>query len=541
MNSLIEPSKTLGYSNIYLDFLQRKESVKPFYPTDSVEWAASRLDSINYNRDTISGILKKQNIIFGAGEKTFENIELFKNSQKSLCLFAGQQAGLFGGALLIIIKALALVKAAKKYTDQLKRPVIPVFWIAGDDHDFKEVNHTFVLNRNSDPIKVCYNTLPEKELPASEIIFSDKEELEKAKELLKNTLGETDFTAELYQMIDDTYSSSETFASAFGKLMAKLTYHTGLVYFSPGDNDVKNLSIPFFKNVITKQNDLHRLLNDTNEKIKKTGYHLQVEKKEHSTHLFYNNNGRKSIMRNGDGFLVVDKYFSKDELIEEIEHHPERFSPDVMTRPILQSYLFPVLSQKGGAAEIAYMAQLNKFFNLFDLIPPFYMGRPTLTVVENRFAKIIDEYHIEFEEVTGDIELVINRILAESFPDDIEIKFHKLRSDIRERYEEFSSDTLKFDNTLESYSNQIYGKIDFNLKAFEAKVFASHKKKSKDTRDKIYRLWHTIYPNRNFQERSINIFYFLSRYGINFINFLYEQIDCEQQAHQLLDLTEYKT
>jgi uncharacterized protein YllA (UPF0747 family) len=87
----------------------------------------------------------------------------------------------------------------------------------------------------------------------------------------------------------------------------------------------------------------------------------------------------------------------------------------------------------------------------------------------------------------------------------------------------------------------MYGKIDFTLKQFEGKVFASHKKKSKETRDRIYRLWQAIYPNRALQERTLNVTYFLSRYGFGFISFMYDKIDCEETAHQVVHLKDFQT
>ncbi len=281
-------------------------------------------------------------------------------------------------------------------------------------------------------------------------------------------------------------------------------------------------------------------MNDTNRELQGHGYHLQVEKDENATHLFYNLDGRKPIHRDGDRYVAGDMSFTKEELLARIDEHPEKFSPDVMTRPVLQSYLFPVISQKGGAAEIAYLAQINRTFDLFGLAAPYHRGRPSLTVIEKRFEKLMAEHDIKFEELTGDIEQVINRILAKSFPDNIESKFNDFRGHLREHFQQFMNQALQFDPTLHNVAEQTMGKIDFNVKAFEGKVFSAHKKKSQETRDKIYRLHDALYPNRNFQERSINITYFLSKYGPNFVDFIYESMGCEQMAHQLVYLSEMK-
>ncbi len=537
MSIYLQPSKQLGYSNIYLDFLKKNEAVEKFYPAQSLKSVADQLGSKEFDRSAIADILINQNKQFGSSQLVFDNIELLRESN-TLCVATGQQAGLFGGSLLIIIKALAIVKSAKLYSEELQQPVIPIFWIAGDDHDYEEVNHTYTLDRLSQIVKSTYEATPEIDLPTAELLFENAEALENAKTTLKESLGETDFTKELYDLIDSSYTTSDNYASAFGKLMAQLTKNYGLVLFSPGDTQVKKLSVDFFQSVILKQDELHELLDETNEKIKTQGYHIQVEKKDNSVHLFYNLNGRKPVLRDGDAFSVGEKSFTQQELLDTIAEHPEKFSPDVMTRPIWQSIIFPVISQKGGAAEIAYLAQINRLFNLFDVTVPYYKARPTLTVVEKRYQTLMDSHQIQFEDLVGDIEDVINRILTESFPEDLEQKFQSLKNHIKCHFEDFTKDSISFDNSLEKFASQIYGKIDYSLNTFEGKVFSAHKKKSKESRDRIYRLWHSLYPMRTFQERVVNVAFFISRYGFEFIPFLYAQIDSEEPNHKLMYLSE---
>ncbi len=536
-NSLIAPDKKLGYSKIYIDFLEERESAKNFYLSPDLKTVADSLDKINYNRESIVAVLKKQNENFNASEKTFKNIEKLKQPN-AVCLFSGQQACLFSGPLLVILKALAIVKAAELYEKELNRPVVPIFWIAGDDHDFEEANHTFILNRDSEPVKIAYETEPPLELPTSEIQFSDEVELHKAKQLLKDTLGETDFTCDLYDLIEHAYTIEDTFVTAFGKFMAKLTEKLGLVFFNPGDEDAKQLAKPYFIQILEKQDRLHDLVTKTNKSIVGEGYHIQVEKKDNAAYLFYNLEGRKSILREDNHFKVGDRTFTKDELLECLEKHPQRFSPDVMTRPVMQSFLFPVLSQKGGPAEIAYLAQINPIFEVFDLVAPYYKGRASATVLEKRFEKVMDDFEIKFEELTGDIEQVVNRVMEKSFPKDLDEKFIILKDHIKQHFNEFSTDSLQFDSSLQKFSEQIMGKIDFNLKAFEGKVFSSHKKKSQQTREKIYKLWHANYTNRALQERSLNISYFIAKYGLDIIDKLYESLDSEEKAHQIIKLSE---
>ena len=537
--NLVEPEK-LGYSRLYLDFVRDRKPARDYYLAGSLEATAHEIDRHDYDRGRLVEILTNQNRAYGASDAAFANIKRL-NDPQTVCVFTGQQAGLFGGPLLTLIKALGIVKAARSYTEQLGRPVIPIFWIAGDDHDFEEANHTFVLNRSSDLCKHSYNTAPKEESPTAEIRFDDTEELNRLYSQMRECLGETDFTDDLYTLLERCYTGSDTLVTAFGKLMSALTADLGLVLFSPGDAEAKQLARPFFEAIVEKQDELHRRLGEANGRLEVDGYHIQVEKKDNAAHLFYNRGGRKPVLQDGDRFVAGDDSFSKDELLALIEREPERFSTDVMTRPPLQSYLFPTLSQKGGPAEIAYLAQLNPLFELFDLPTPVHRARPTATIVETRFRQQMNQMEITFEDLTGDIEQTVNRVLAKSFPEDLERDFGQLRGTVESAFRKLIDEALEFEPGMKKFAEQVFGKVDYQIKAFESKAFAAHKKKSQQTRDRIYRINNALYTQHGLQERTLNITYFLSRYGTGIVNYIYDRLDSEETAHQLICLEEYQS
>jgi len=537
--SLIAPGKQLGHTPIYLDHLHGKSPAADFFLAQSFEEVAAGLDRRSYQRGRISSILRKQNIIYGASPETLATIELLKDPG-TVCVFAGQQAGFLGGPLLTLIKALGIIKAARLYTKKLKRPVVPIFWIAGDDHDFEEANHTYVLTRQGEICCQAYRTAPDRPVSTSKITLSDREELARALEQLNGCLGETDFTGNLFDLINRCYTPEDTLVTAFGKFMTALSGNLGLLLFSPGDSEAKRLAIPFFKAIVEKQDEMHDLLVAANMRIEGAGYHIQVEKKDDSTHLFYDLEGRLPVRRHGDRFLVGEHALTRAELISRIEEHPERFSPDVMTRPVLQSYLFPVLTQRGGPAEIAYLAQMNQLFELFSVPTPVHKSRPSATIVETRIAKLMSQLEISFEDLPGDIEQVVNRVLAKTFPSNIENDFNALRQSISNEFTGFRDEVLDFDPSLTKFAEQTLGKIDFTLKAFESKVFSAHKKRSQETRDRIYRIATNLFPGRGLQERTLNITYFIARYGMDVVQYLYDRLDSEETAHQLILMSEYE-
>jgi bacillithiol synthase len=537
-NRLITPDRSLGYSKLYLDFLADLPSARSFYGTTDASNLLASLDRQAIDRPALVRILKRQNEAWGAGRATQDAIDRLRDPA-AVCVFAGQQAGLFGGPLMTLVKALGAVKRAEQYGQQFGRPVVPVFWIAADDHDFDEINHTWLLNRESEPVRVSYDAPPAVAHSVGRIGLDQREALQAARELFKSTLGETEYTPALSELIDRCYTPNDTVVSAFGKLVTALTADTGLVLFDPSDPQVKKLALPLLEQMIERQADMRNALALANAGLTAAGYHLQVEKNPNATHLFIDREGRTPIHYDGTRFVAGETTFDKAALLGALHEHPEQFSPDVFTRPILQSYLFPVYAQLGGPAEIAYFAQMSGLHQLFGQATPLRLARPTVTLVEKRFEKLLDEYGVRFEAFTGDIEQIVNRVLARSFPADLEQQYGAVRADVASRFEAFTKASLQFDPSMQEFAKQTAGKIDFSLKSFEEKLFSSHKKKQKETRERIYRMARTLYPNQGLQERTLNIANFIARYGFGIVSYLANSMEADQTAHQLISMTEY--
>jgi bacillithiol biosynthesis cysteine-adding enzyme BshC len=532
----VVPDK-LGYSRLYLDFLAGKAPAVDFFTPDSIDTVAGKLDGVTYDRDRMVTILRRQNEQFGVSEATLERIELL-DDPRTVCLFTGQQAGLFGGPLLTLVKALGVLKAARLYSERLDRPVLPIFWIAGDDHDFEEAGHTYLLDRNGAATRLAYEHTAGLAPAVADVKLDSPEELGRLLSELHETLGETDFTADLYQSIEQAYPPDSTLVSAFGRMMASFTRDLGLILFNPADAEVKQVATPFFSAVVEKQDELHAVLADTSQRLKDSGYHVQVEKNPEAVGLFHHQPERVPIMCRDRSFAAGERTWTKAELLAEIESHPERFSPDALTRPVMQSFMFPVISQKCGPSELAYMAQLVPLFDLFERPVPVHAARPTLTVIEKRIGRPMQQMKIGFEDMLGDVEQVVNRVAGETFPVDLQRGMTDLRRKFAHQFDEFADQALGFEPGQKRNADQIKGKIDFLLNGFENKLFAAHKKKSQQQRDRIYRIAAALYPRHGLQERSINICSFIARYGSEVVRKIFDRMDCEETSHQLISLWE---
>jgi len=534
----VKPVREFHFSDLFLDFLSEKPAMKKYFLYGSASQVAPKIDRPKVDLLAMSDILYRQNTEFRAKPGTYESIEKLRK-EDSLCIFAGQQAGLYGGPLLTLYKAIGIAKTAKNLEKELGRPVVPIFWIAADDHDFDEINHAFMLDAQGEIEKLSYDRSPKTPVPAAEMLFDDEKSYRALVDKTQRICGSSEFTAEMYRRLFAAYLMNNNFVNAFARFMLDILPDFGLVMFSPADKEVKSVSKGFFKRLAEGHFRAKELLKETAVDLEEDGYHIQVEKKDTAVHLFYHAPARCPIHFEDDSFIVDEKRLGLPAFLDLIDKHPERFSPDVLTRPLWQSFLFPVVVQAGGPSEIAYFSQIGKLFELFNMTQPFYIFRPALTIVERRHEIAMHDLSIGLTDLTGDVEDIVNRISVQSFPKEMEAKIAEFRNKFEVEFQAFFGAVRQFDESLEPMGKQTYGKIDFALNAFEKKIYDHHKKKMETTRNHIYKLAAALYPNRNLQERSLNINYFIAKYGPGIVDFIAEKIDVNSKEHQLLYISEF--
>ncbi len=539
LEATVKEAKQFRYTNLYRDFLNKKAELKKYLYYDNPVDVAKQMKPPKIDRHILCDILDKQNKAFKAKPETFRSIEKLRQDD-TLVIFSGQQPGLYGGPLLTLIKAIGIVKKAVLLQSQTDRQVVPIFWIACDDHDFEEANHTWLPNRNGNIERLQYLSEDLPDISVADICLDDETGYNNLIDKTKNILGETDFTEELYSRLISAYSRDGNFMRAFARYLIDILPDFGLILFCPYDNDVKTISKSFFKRMAEGHFRSKELMGKTGQSLKKDGYHIQAEKKESAVHLFYHDPERKPIHLEDDSFLVGDKKLGLPALLDLIDKYPEKFSPDVLTRPVWQSYLFPVVAQSGGSSEIAYFCQIGNLFELYGLVQPYILSRPTLTLVEKRQQELMDKYDIKLSDLAGDVEQIVNRILSDSFPEEIEKKLSDFKDNLETDFDDLSGTILETYSNLEPMAKQTFGKIDSAIGHLEKKVRSQHKKNNDIIRNRIYRLAATLYPNKSFQERVININYFISRYGFGIVDFIIEKMETNTTEHQMIYLSEYK-
>ena len=534
----IEITEKLGYSSLYVDFLKDHPGLMKFFNPQSASDKLSALSPKKFAREALAEILNRQNKLWDAPAEVFDSIGKLKDDQ-SVTIMTGQQAGLFGGPYLTILKALGAVTRARRMERAPSVPVVPVFWIAADDHDFEEISAVDIFDQAGELVHLAIDSDRDKSYPPIGRLPYDAAIVRELGKLGK-LLPDNDFKQMVLGQLTDSYRSDKNIVDCFAEYMMSIIGRFGIVFLNPHDRDFKSLAAPFMADIIAHHNELKTVLAKTEAELIDAGYHLQVQKKPSAAHLFIHRPERLPIhLDKNETFTDGERQISSPELIGQIKAEPNDFSPDVLSRPLLQSYLFPTIEAIGGPAEVAYFAQIMPLFDQFDLVRPNMVMRPSLTLVESKFEKIWGTHNLSYRQATLDIEQTIKSITEEGFPVELEKRLNGFSSAVKGHYKSIREELTAFDPALKDMAIKTGERIDFQIKQLKDKTLAAHKKKNKDDRRKLEKLGHHFYPHRSPAERSIAIVYFISRYGTGILDYIYENLDIDETGHQLLTLSEY--
>ena len=374
-----------------------------YKPGDQSEFEKRSNLSANGREEALSKVIFNYMSQLNLTDKQYENIENLKHGHK--VIIGGQQAGLFTGPLYTFHKIISIIVLANEQSEKLNTPVIPVFWIAGEDHDFDEVNHTYAYDRISRQLnKVKYSTLEPPEKSVSHYHF-DKALIKDALNDMFSSIGETVHSKDIQLLIHKAIESSESWSEIFKVMTHEVFKEYGLLLIDANDPELRTLEVPFFKEIIENHEAVDSAFRATQDQF------AEVIKKrmiltDGNVHLFYEyDDKRQLIMCENEKFYLnkdTDVTFTKDELLSLVEEHPERFSNNVVTRPLMEEYLFNTLSFIGGPSEIVYWGELKGVFNLFNIEMPIVTPRMRISYLTQEAKKCIDNYNLDLDTVLVD-------------------------------------------------------------------------------------------------------------------------------------------
>ena len=457
----------------------------------------------------------------------------FLEDPQTLAVVTGQQAGLFGGPLYTLLKAITTIQLARRVERDHGVRAVPVFWVESEDHDWAEVRSTAVLDANQTPQTVTASDLPGAgRLPVGQLVFD--ESISATIDQLKSHLPPTDFTPWLETTLRDCYRPGIPLGEAFARFLETVLGPHGLVVFESGDPAAKPFVADLFARELQFPGKTAAIAAAGADEMRRLGHEPQVTPQPDTVSLFRANPERLAIKRAGDGFVVGDQRFDARTLVNEAVDHPERFNPNVLLRPVVQDALLPTICYVAGPSELAYLGQLRGVYEYFGVPMPLVYQRATASLVDNAAIRFLTRSEIPVEALRPQDEAALNRLLQSLLPRDIDEALTDAERQVAQLMERIIQVIPAIDPTLAGAARTTLGKMEHDLKNLHGKVIQAAKKKDETIRRQFTRTQAQIFPAGEPQERTLGVPFFLNRYGPALIDRLLIELPVEMGAHWLL-------
>ena len=538
MNAHCLPFQKVPHSTrLFLDYLSYSPEVHSFYPRSPMfaEWfrdEASRVNYDNARRARVANVLERQNRAWNASPKTLANIDRLRRG--AVAAVTGQQVGLFGGPLFSIFKALTAVKLSDQASEG-GVDCVPIFWLATEDHDLAEINHILLLSENGLSERLQTGSHGVEDAPVGTIRFGA--EIEPVVERAAALLGDSDVT----NWLREAYLPGESLGSAFGRLFARMFADWGVIVLDPADKEFHELAKPLFRAAIERAAELDEALLARNKALEAAGYHAQVKVTPATTLLFQVKEGARTVVRrraNGGSseFLVGDERVSQAEMLDRIEQTPEQFNPNVLLRPVVQDHLLPTLAYTGGAAEVAYFAQIAVVYEkLHGRVTPV-LPRFSATLVEPKPQRLLERYGLGLQDLFHGPEKLRERIAQQALSSDLQQRFDEAKSSLERSMSAVRESLKSLDSTLIDAASNAEAKMHYQLGQLQARAARAESSRNEVITRHADSLSSALFPNKALQEREIAGVSFVARYGTDLLKNLYETIHTDCHDHQVIDV-----
>ncbi len=452
--------------------------------------------------------------------------------ERTVAVVTGQQAGLFGGPLFTLLKALTTIKLARRLSDEHNTAVVPLFWIDAEDHDLDEIATCQVLDADLTPVPV---TLP-MTAPAgtAAAVIELDESVTTTIAQLADTLAPTEFTEETLTALRSAYAPGVRMVEAFARWIDRLLGPHGLIVYDASDPTTKPLVRSLFAREISTPGETARFAAAAGKALETKGYHAQVSPAEDTVALFRLDRTRLPIRTDAAGFRVGERTLSADAVLAELDGHPESFSPNVLLRPITQDLLFPTVAYVAGPNELAYLGQLKQVYAAFDVPMPVIYLRASVTVVDAATVKFLTRYDIDFARLQPQDDAALNALLSAQLPAEVDEAVTAAERSVAERLEALESAVPVIDPTLRGAVGSTRGRMERDLRNLRGKIIQAAKRRDETLRRQFTRARAQSFPGGEPQERSLGTVYFLNRYGLAFVDRLLDDLVIDLGRHWLM-------
>ncbi len=459
-----------------------------------------QLDPSHYPLETLKVILRRENERTGAGARTLEGIDSIGND--TVFIVGGQQAGLFGGPLYTLYKALHTIRLSERLSEETGRNVLPLFWIASDDHDFAEVKGLGIKSPDGSQRRVEYT--PESYCdgtPVGCIILDDG--VTEAIQRLADNMTAGDRSDRYLDMVRSAWKPGESRSDAFTSQMLSMSSSFGLIMVDPRWKGIKEL----FRHVmaaeisnptasallVNKEADAFGNSRERRKALRKpagaTNLFLEIEKKRCPVHF------------DGTLYTAGNETFSEAELLGMLNSSPDNFSPGAALRPVCQDALLPVAAMIGGPGERLYLRQVKPLYDLFGVNGSIVWPRASFTLIDHRIMRTSKKEGIPLGKLFENPEKLRSELAYDSFPENLKNEIDSLEKSVIRGFEGLGKSFSRLDPTLRQSVEKEKGKVIHSIEGLRGRAVRAHKASVSVTEKRFGSAQYFLQPTGGPQER----------------------------------------
>jgi len=532
-------------SSLFLNYIDFAPRALRFYSNapkmeNLVDSAKDLTASWQFPRARMAPILRRQNASYGGDPETAKNIDSLEEAD-CVAVLTGQQVGLFTGPIYTVYKALTAIQIAEELKNRGIRAV-PVFWMETEDHDLPEATRRTLTSGDRSPSVTDYQDMLFRDAGVPQGSVGRMQFPENIRHVVQdyvNRLPDTAWKQEIRLQLESAYRPGNTFAQSFAQLLSGIFRGLGLVLFDPQDRDAKQLARGIFQKALRDADAIRASLLKRNAELRSAEFHAQVSVLEGSTVLFYFQDGRRcSLEKKGSEFSLKngDRHFSTGELLDCAQQSPERFSPNVLLRPIIQDHLFPTIAYVGGSAEVAYFAQIDVLYKRWNRPMPVIWPRNSFTLIEPEISVEMDRLGIGVQDCFRERQAVIEKVLRGSGLSQAAIGLEELREHLDQGLDGIRPEIRAVDPTLATALETARRKILHNVQRIKSQVVRLEAAKNSAISSALDPLMNHCCPNQKLQERELGIQHFWIRHGSSVLDIIRSSLDFECFSHRVLHL-----
>ena len=508
-------------------------------PADRAAWAdaIARTQVHERRRDEIAAVIASQQERRQAPARAREAARLLADG-RTVAVVTGQQAGLFGGPVFTLLKALTALKLAEQVARDHNVPAVAVFWIDAEDHDWEEVRSCTVFDDALAPRTVSLPARPGVEPAPVATVRLDNSVLDVLAET-ERILPPTEFRSSIMAALRRAYTPGVGMADAFGRWIEEVLGERGLIVYDSSDPASKPLVGQVFARELSMPGQTVKLAALAGSDLTARGYHAQVHALDDSLALFHLNqeDGSRRAIRQQDGrFLVGDHQYPAAALVTQATERPAGFSPNVLLRPIVQDTLFPTICYVAGPNELAYLGQLRGVYAHFGVPMPLFYPRATATILDSAALRFLTKYKLPLEALQAQDEAALNELLKTQIPPVVDEAFVASAQAIDTQMTRLIQTLPSLDPTLEGAARSTLERMQRDLQTLHGKMIQAAKRRDETLRRQFIHARALAFPGGHAQERTIGFVSFLNQYGPALVDRLDEELPLDLGRHWIVTI-----